>query len=453
MANQKGAALIVVLSLLVGSLVIGLSSMQSSLVDERLAGNQKLASEVQMAAEEAAAIGLERFRDISSMSGAEPGDDASVLFGILVSDDCDIYDLFLDIDSVVPRHEIKSSIISSHVPDWSDMLDDVIDSGSPCPSYSGWPADETHYEEPDYSAIYSDIKTELSVLCEAPIQCAYRFVMFEGNPYVLGVAHYEENGQVLAESRPVFVELELSDPPSNLSWIFDAPPITLLSYIANLSVNGANNLTLEGVNGPDILADAGNVDALYQGFLDGNENNIKFEPEVAEIDLNEFGLSDLIPVIQTLKELSDMGAPGITFVTENPDMDAVEDGVLVVGSDFVWNGTHDFNGTIIVLGPSADYNGMGQSEFLGSFIHAPLKLKYPEYGWLDADEYVDFSKVEEFKVDDWRFLESTDTTQTSFDFNGLGKALLKNDSDVLIGVSDNVYGELADADVVSWEQD
>lgn len=57
MNSQKGAALIVVLSLLTISLMVGLSSMQSSQIDERLAGNYKAASQAQMAAEEAASAG------------------------------------------------------------------------------------------------------------------------------------------------------------------------------------------------------------------------------------------------------------------------------------------------------------------------------------------------------------------------------------------------------------
>lgn len=54
MKKQQGAALIVVMSLLAISLMIGLMSMQSSQLDERLAGNYKAAAEAQMHAEEAA---------------------------------------------------------------------------------------------------------------------------------------------------------------------------------------------------------------------------------------------------------------------------------------------------------------------------------------------------------------------------------------------------------------
>src|SRR5690554_6886930 len=55
MKYQRGAALVVVLSLLTVSLMVGLSSMQSSQIDERLAGNHKAQAEAQMAAEVGAA--------------------------------------------------------------------------------------------------------------------------------------------------------------------------------------------------------------------------------------------------------------------------------------------------------------------------------------------------------------------------------------------------------------
>ncbi|MGE4534169.1 pilus assembly PilX family protein [Halomonas sp.] len=65
--KQKGAALIVVLSLLSISLMVGLSSMQSSQVDERLAGNYRAASESQMLAEESASYLLAH--NVTSASG------------------------------------------------------------------------------------------------------------------------------------------------------------------------------------------------------------------------------------------------------------------------------------------------------------------------------------------------------------------------------------------------
>src|SRR5690554_3032474 len=71
MRNQNGAALIVVLSLLTISLMVGLSSMQSSQIDERLAGNYRAQSEAQMGAEEAASSG---FKEIGTASWQELSD-------------------------------------------------------------------------------------------------------------------------------------------------------------------------------------------------------------------------------------------------------------------------------------------------------------------------------------------------------------------------------------------
>ncbi|MCL7929667.1 pilus assembly PilX N-terminal domain-containing protein [Halomonas llamarensis] len=49
--KQQGAALVIVLALLAGSLMIGVSGMNSALIDERLAGNYRAAALAQMAAE------------------------------------------------------------------------------------------------------------------------------------------------------------------------------------------------------------------------------------------------------------------------------------------------------------------------------------------------------------------------------------------------------------------
>src|SRR5690554_3078206 len=62
MKSQKGAALIVVLSLLTISLMVGLSSMQSSQIDERLAGNYKLQAQAEMNSESTAVSMLSHFK-------------------------------------------------------------------------------------------------------------------------------------------------------------------------------------------------------------------------------------------------------------------------------------------------------------------------------------------------------------------------------------------------------
>lgn len=49
--KQQGAALVIVMALLAGAMTLGLSGMQTALVDERLAGNYRASTQAQMTAE------------------------------------------------------------------------------------------------------------------------------------------------------------------------------------------------------------------------------------------------------------------------------------------------------------------------------------------------------------------------------------------------------------------
>lgn len=51
MKQQQGAALVIVMALLSGALMLGMSGMQSALIDERLAGNYRASVQAQMTAE------------------------------------------------------------------------------------------------------------------------------------------------------------------------------------------------------------------------------------------------------------------------------------------------------------------------------------------------------------------------------------------------------------------
>ena len=62
MNSQRGAALVAVMSILTVALMLGVTGMQSSFVNERLAGNYSATANVQMAAEMAAAQGWEVVR-------------------------------------------------------------------------------------------------------------------------------------------------------------------------------------------------------------------------------------------------------------------------------------------------------------------------------------------------------------------------------------------------------
>ena len=59
MNSQRGAALVAVMSILTVALMLGITGMQSSAINERLAGNYQSASNAQMIAESGAAYGME----------------------------------------------------------------------------------------------------------------------------------------------------------------------------------------------------------------------------------------------------------------------------------------------------------------------------------------------------------------------------------------------------------
>lgn len=68
--NQQGAALVIVMALLAGSMTLGLSGMQTALVDERLAGNYRASTQAQMNAEEIAAELLSDVGEFYNSAGA-----------------------------------------------------------------------------------------------------------------------------------------------------------------------------------------------------------------------------------------------------------------------------------------------------------------------------------------------------------------------------------------------
>ncbi|MDN6323043.1 MAG: pilus assembly PilX family protein [Halomonas sp.] len=59
MKQQQGAALVIVMALLAGALILGMSGMQSALIDERLAGNYRASTQARMNAEIAVANALD----------------------------------------------------------------------------------------------------------------------------------------------------------------------------------------------------------------------------------------------------------------------------------------------------------------------------------------------------------------------------------------------------------
>ncbi|WP_017431352.1 pilus assembly PilX family protein [Vreelandella jeotgali] len=76
MKEQRGAALVIVMALLTGAMVVGVAGMQSTLVDERLAGNYSASVQAQMNAEQAAAAAAKDIKN-NSYSESKTDDDLS----------------------------------------------------------------------------------------------------------------------------------------------------------------------------------------------------------------------------------------------------------------------------------------------------------------------------------------------------------------------------------------
>ncbi|GAA3906302.1 hypothetical protein GCM10022228_15680 [Halomonas cibimaris] len=67
--KQQGAALVIVLAFLTGAMIVGVSGMQSSLIDERLAGNYRASAQAQMNAEQAASLAVKKVREYKESAG------------------------------------------------------------------------------------------------------------------------------------------------------------------------------------------------------------------------------------------------------------------------------------------------------------------------------------------------------------------------------------------------
>ena len=442
MDSQKGAALIVVLSLLTISLMVGLSSMQSSQIDERLAGNHKLATEVQMAAEKAATEGYSRIAEPDGVPG---------LLQYLLRGECSIEDLFLPGD----RDDLSWDNVDTKIQGWDSLL---TEDGEPCESYQdSWIAkrndalDGADYPYPDFSELYGGLGDDT---CSGSMQCIYRYMSYTDTDgvhrYIVGLAAYfNEDGDLIAESSPVFVDLDVDDPPSNIDWIFSASPIALLTNIANIGINGANNSTLDGGGHVDIMAHGDNAEELDNGFSVDTGNN-QFDPEICTLPgtndthgdgvcgsaSDEFAtIENFMSVLQALIGASDESDfiayhSGDLKMKDHPFDNVGNDSgkILVVDGDFVWNGKNDFEGTVIVLGSDLTYNGGGSGDLYGSLIHAPLKVdENGNYGWLDD--------------------------AANFTFNGGGNSALRSDAEAQMEAGDALWGAIASAEYLTWESD
>lgn len=338
MSKQKGAALIVVLSLLTVSLMVGLSSMQSSQLDERLAGNYKAKSQVQMAAEESASYAFDL---LGTLSGG----------------------VFVDVcpDKV---NDCRSDIAS-----WSSF------SGSGSIGFSSSVPEEKR-----------------SPACPGDAKCEFRYISINSdiNHYGVGSGYYilskaviEVGGEVVSESEPVFVNLRLSgfnwlapfmaageldsfSAPSSNAGFYGIPglvPAFSLSTEADKDVieeSGAKNIVGEVRAGFPI-------DTMFASPQDA-DSFVEF------IDDLKGSATIMGPVTDNNVSVGSVGDEEITYVNGDVSGNGFSGaGIVIIDGDYRSNGNPSFQGLFIVLGDYIPGSGGGGDDLEGAVLVAPYE--------------------------------------------------------------------------------
>ncbi|GEM_PF-2462740 len=347
MKRQNGAALVVVLALLSISLMVGLSSMQSSQVDERLAGNYKAQSEVQMGAEKAISVGLDA---ISTSS------------------------VFLEPDSdpneITWQYFIENGNFDGQAPfdagcDTVDCYFRLVRFGSASyivamASLGGGSA----ISEPLVVSLRFSPFSGLSDL--SPLTVVSRIFNFRsGNASNFGISRRgEENiGTAIAVADDRDVETVLDGIPDNRkdNYANDCP-----SHIEGCPAEGGNIVAEQDF---DVFSDPDKM----QIFVD----HIKSDPNTSA----SIGTSE---------------SPKVTYIGGDyvmPKDIGVGGGILVVDGDFTWNGNNNFEGLIIVLGQNFTYSGGGSGSIIGALLHAPV-VESEDGAWSYGIAEADASEVD-----------------------------------------------------------
>ncbi|WP_081786024.1 pilus assembly PilX family protein [Halomonas sp. BC04] len=341
MENQKGAALVVVLSMLTMSLMLGLSGMQSSLIDERLAGNYKAASEAQMGAERAASAGWGE--------EPEPGDFKPVSY----------------------------SVDAIRVIGWKEFQDDS--------NFDG--------EEIRGNA------------CSGSVECYYRYVDIDGEHYIVAMGVIDDGGVAESEPLVVWLNpmsegyngpnFEDFDPLTILGSVSGYSHTNSRPFTISRRTNPGEETYNEGysisVQNPDDLS---NVTFFHTN--EGNHAGVDGEltrsvsynnEDLYDISgLSSFAKSSSLDNVKyfdggcALREDADEeegGMPSCYGPGESPG------GLLVVDGDFSWNGSNYFEGLILVRGESITYNGGGGGSLVGAMVHLPKSSS----GEQNADDF------------------------------------------------------------------
>lgn len=313
MKQQQGAALIVVLVLLTISLMLGLSGVQSSLMDERMAGNYRAATLAQMAAEASADKGVQdKGQDLSSF--------------VNLPDDFD----YTNFKYSSWKLEGEGSV-------WEKVC--AFDEDAVCDEYGA------------YAPVYVDVGS----LAGERLGLAPGF-------YVIGVgAVLDGSGQAVAESLPVFVKLK-----EKYSFKY---ALTVLGGIKNVNNDGwypaskkaklsnggdprAGSVYYEGE--PHICEENGDEAQdcyLSKGSFEGDVVN---ENYLATKRFKEFYKNKILDENGNLKSSIVSEKSGV--ITSRKDVCDPGDAQFVFVKDYTITGNELFCGVMIVWGGGFGYD-------------------------------------------------------------------------------------------------
>ncbi|UYG03195.1 hypothetical protein OCT51_18675 [Halomonas sp. LR3S48] len=349
MKKQRGAALVVVLSMLAMSLMLGLSGMQSSQIDERLAGNYRASVKAQMAAERTAVQAQQNLRD------------AGVRLGDWAWTGCDA---------------------DSSLESWSHPQ---------CVNFTG-----LAWEKESFPSLHTGGR--------------YVYVLGEvldlpGDYYIyaLGEAYAEGTTDVVALSLPVYVELD----PNYIPALSNLSPLTVVSRIFNFRSGSSSNFGIsrrgeDNIGTAIAVADERDIDAVLDGIPsnrlenyatdeDGNIVTEQFFDVFSEPDKLKAFVEVIMNHPDTSDQLGTAEEPRVTYINGDYTMPkdiGIAGGLLIVDGNFRWNGNNDFEGLIIVLGQDFTYAGGGSGSIVGALLHAPVVEDHTgawSYGIAEAD--------------------------------------------------------------------
>ncbi|MCE8027006.1 pilus assembly PilX family protein [Billgrantia aerodenitrificans] len=347
MKQQGGAALVVVLSMLAMSLMLGISGMQSSQIDERLAGNYRASVLAQMAAEAGAAVAYERLVDsisdgfvISSVSACNAQFSNGLVYDVVAYQQGSDYSL-----AVCGSGGFYSLLSSGRV-------------------YSG-----------------ADVISIRTVLVGA----------FEQGVGLLGLSPITVPGSIkndASKDDPCYAGQKGNIP----SFCF-IPPSSQAEFVGEELVDGVYNpaITVRDPNDHDAIKNT--IEKREENYIGGVEYGMS-ESLLESADK----FSSFLSLVESCAKGQSPGCAGGRYFShgasvgdfgseENPqltfydgDFDAGGNfsgaGALIVRGDVKFSGTPNFSGIIIVLGTytvSGGGSSSGQGGFKGSIVAAPMK--------------------------------------------------------------------------------